>query len=1747
MSCETTREKLYELVFDLLDEDERREIQAHLESCAGCREAYQRALREHGLLKHWAVPPVPDGLAERAVAAAGATSRSKKEPAMTYEPIEPEMRWLGGRRFCLAAAAALMLVVTGVGVNSLRVASRHATPQEAVVLGQWSITPGVPTAYRVFVLNGITSAPIAEASVKAGLITAEGRTIWRGKATTDSQGIAEITPDLPPDLPEGDYKLEVMTSSDEGRSGISRSVTVKRSFRVMVTTDKPLYQPGQVMHIRTLSLATADLRPVGGRDTVIDVQDAKGNKVFKKKEQTSEFGIASAHFELADQVNTGSYTVSATVGDTTSERSVTVERYTLPKFRIDLTVDKGFYEPGATLKGDLSAQYTFGKPVAGGKVHIVASEYVETFRPFATAEGETDAEGQFHFEIPLKEQFVGQELKQGDAFVSLEATVTDTADHTQQKTLEATVTSRPIRIDVLPESGALVQNIENILYIVTAYPDGRPARTKLTIGATNQVAQTSEMGIAKVKITPTGPNLKLTILAEDERGVQAQVSRELRVGERTDAFLLRTDRAVYRTGETANLTVLSAARSGRVFLDVVKDRRTMLMKAIDVQDGRGELALDLPPDVFGTLELHAYRILRDGNIIGDTKVVQVNRADDLKITAELDKETYRPAEKALLQFIVSRADGEPAQAALGLAGVDEAVFALSEMRPGLERVYFMLQEEILKPRYEIHARLPVSPEQTVTPDTNPTPELEEASVVLFSGAEGSGAPERQMSPTFEENNQRYAEEQRQYSRHVKAAVALVPFGLYVLLTLPIIIYAVSKLFHRRPIEGASDEDLQGLRNAVHGMLAWWVGGLYLPIGGFLVVGVAVSLFHPDDAGTAAALGAGAVALVAFVKLLISVIRLRRTSASDAFPLLRKFATLLVPAYPLLAIAFASLVGAANAQPQLLQDERVIGVFAVMAAMTLLVVPALSIAGNCALQRVSLGRWLWLALSRSLAVAASTALLLAMMMPPLSSARVGKVQGTMEQVGGDLEDRVFNMPAGMDRLIEHDSALGRGVPTVLEAPGTVGEALKEPTRIRRYFPETLLWNPELITDAAGRAQLEIPLADSITTWRIAMSAVSKRGELGSATKGLRVFQDFFVDIDFPVALTQHDVVSVPVAVFNYLDKPQTVRLEAQAGDWCELLDEPIKTIEIGAREVTSVYFRLRAQTPGRHSLTLKASGSEMADAVERTVMVSPDGKEFVQTINGYLDENLTREIVIPEDAIDGASDLLVKIYPGSFSQVVEGLDSIFQMPFGCFEQTSSVTYPNVLVLDYMRRTKQIKPEIEMKALNFINLGYQRLLSYEVAGGGFSWFGGAPAHNVLTAYGLTELSDMAKVDEVDPDVIARTRKWLYSIQEGDGSWKPSVGGIAEGAINQFQGAVLRTTAYVAWALAESSEADQQLGRALDYVVGKGADTDDAYTLALCANALAAAKRSEANVFLKRLDAMKQEKDKLVWWTSAGEGATFSRGNVLDIETTALAAYAFLKANYGADTAHKALAWLVEHKDPQGTWHSTQATVHAMRALLSGTGASGGVEGDVHVTITANGEVAKELTITPETSDVFRLISLRPMVREGKNTVALESAGKGNLAYQIVATHYLPWPEEAEKATTVPSEMTIDVAYDTTTLKTDDLLTCRVSILYNRPGSANMTIVDLGVPPGFEIVPDAFDALRQKGVIQRYAMTGRQVILYFEKIQGQEPITFAYQLKAKFPVKVKTPPSAVYQYYEPALRDEAAPVELTVLGNS
>jgi hypothetical protein len=168
-------------------------------------------------------------------------------------------------------------------------------------------------------IHGVKSlartVPLAGASVTVHLKGQDGKTfpVYEGKAGAD--GVANIQFQVPEKMPAGSYKLEVATKSALGEEKLEQDVKIKSSPRVLLVTDKPLYQPGQVMHLRALALQAFTLHPVAGSDLVFEVEDAKGNKVFKRSHKTSEYGIATVDFQLADEVNTGDYHVRAILGE----------------------------------------------------------------------------------------------------------------------------------------------------------------------------------------------------------------------------------------------------------------------------------------------------------------------------------------------------------------------------------------------------------------------------------------------------------------------------------------------------------------------------------------------------------------------------------------------------------------------------------------------------------------------------------------------------------------------------------------------------------------------------------------------------------------------------------------------------------------------------------------------------------------------------------------------------------------------------------------------------------------------------------------------------------------------------------------------------------------------------------------------------------------------------------------------------------------------------------------------------------------------------------------------------------------------------------------------------------------------------------------------------------------------------------------------------------------------------------------
>jgi hypothetical protein len=457
---------------------------------------------------------------------------------------------------------------------------------------------------------------------------------------------------------------------------------------------------------------------------------------------------------------------------------------------------------------------------------------------------------------------------------------------------------------------------------------------------------------------------------------------------------------------------------------------------------------------------------------------------------------------------------------------------------------------------------------------------------------------------------------------------------------------------------------------------------------------------------------------------------------------------------------------------------------------------------------------------------------------------------------------------------------------------------------------------------------------------------------------------------------------------------------------------------------------------------------------------------------------------------------------------------------------------------MQTTGSANPELQMQAEKYVGTGYQRLLSFEAPGGGFSLFGGAPADTFLTAYGLMLLNDMARVYPVDGAVVERAANWLLAEQRSYGNWW--------GGDLRSGGDALGATAYVAWALIDAGYEDTPgMSRAIAYLGDNALAEEDAYSLALAANALVAYDPRDP-VTQDVLDALYEARvvdGDTVYWQMGKASFMGATGETGSVETTALAAYAFQRAASSPDAVSGALAYLVQRKDAWGTWGTTQATILSLKALLLASEQPGRAQGPATLQVSLNNELTQEIAIDRTNADVVHLVTFdRGFSPTGQNQVQIDLDGGGNLMYQVTTHYYLPWDQVP---VTPPDEepLTIEVRYDRTDLAVNDEVTVYVGVQLNQEGVVRMALIDLGVPPGFSVLTEDLGKLVEEGQIARYELTGRQVIIYLEDFSYEAPLYFSYRLRARFPMRAQTPPSSAYDYYNPDKLAMRAPLLVTV----
>ncbi|MFG0315783.1 MAG: MG2 domain-containing protein [Planctomycetota bacterium JB042] len=689
--------------------------------------------------------------------------------------------------------------------------------------------------------------------------------------------------------------------------------------------------------------------------------------------------------------------------------------------------------------------------------------------------------------------------------------------------------------------------------------------------------------------------------------------------------------------------------------------------------------------------------------------------------------------------------------------------------------------------------------------------------------------------------------------------------------------------------------------------------------------------------------------------------------------------------------------------------------------------------------------------------------------------------------------------------------------------------------RTDFTETVYWNPALRTDEDGRATVEFDVSDAVTTWS-AFADAHGASRIGQGAAAFDAALPFRMLAKLPNEVTQGDRLELPIALVS--DDPEieraTVAVEALgpltlAGD----VPGEVGLADGGARVLVPLEVGAASDADAR--LVFRGDGVRWGDRVERTLRVVPRGFPQRVSKSGVVTDRVAFRVDLPAEVTPGSLRTSLTLYPSPLADLMRGMDGMLREPHGCFEQASSSNYPNVLALAYLEAAGGDDPAFERRARELLGRGYAKITGYECSERGYEWFGGDPAHEALSAYGLLEFHDMTRVHDVDRAMVDRTRAWVLSRRDGRGGYERNAR-----ALDSFGAAPPEVTdAYVTYALAATGDDPAAIATELDRLAVRAVESDDPYEVALAAGALHEAGRANAaDAARDRLKSMQRADGSLVGATTS---ITSSRGVNLAIETTGWAALAWLQDDDDRAHVERAVEFLLSNRSGGGTFGATQATIVALRTLTAYAEETRRVAHAGVARVVVNDHEVEALSFPAGHRGALTIAPFADALREGENEVVIELTGDNEFPWSFDLAYHSEQPaDHPDAAVAVETSLARDEVEEGETVP----LTVRVE---NRTDDGlPMTMAIAGLPAGLEADPKVLDDLKEAGRFDLWEQAGRDVVLYWRGLAPRASKEVTLDLVARIPGTTTGPASRAYLYYTSDQKRWAPPLTVRVVAN-
>jgi hypothetical protein len=380
------------------------------------------------------------------------------------------------------------------------------------------------------------------------------------------------------------------------------------------------------------------------------------------------------------------------------------------------------------------------------------------------------------------------------------------------------------------------------------------------------------------------------------------------------------------------------------------------------------------------------------------------------------------------------------------------------------------------------------------------------------------------------------------------------------------------------------------------------------------------------------------------------------------------------------------------------------------------------------------------------------------------------------------------------------------------------------------------------------------------------------------------------------------------------------------------------------------------------------------------------------------------------------------------------------------------------------------------------------------------------------------------------LNRTAEWLLGRRDGSGGFQRNTKkvdgfGSAPDAI---------TNAYIVWALCESGQ--EGIEKELDRVIEHARRSHDPYEVALAAaSSVEGARADVGRELLSKLVALQDADGKLV----GKEGSiTRSGGQALAMETTALAALAWLKLPEFRGHAERAIDWIVRNRAGDGSFGSTQATVLALKALVEHAKDKRGSLASGELIVTHNDHAIASQAFAADQVQTIRLDGLAAQLTPGENNLTIGLTGQNQMPYTIDVSYRATQPQSDPDCAV---ELSTELA--ASNVKAGETVALTAELVNRTDAGQPMTVAILGLPAGLQPRADQLEELKTAGTIDYYETRAREVICYWRSLAPKKRVPLRLDLVAEWPGKYTGPASRAYLYYTAERKHWAEPLAVEI----